>query len=221
MFFNTHQCNEHCKSLGLLNPRLESKLPMNFKLVADPEEGKTISSHERIHKLCDLCRCPFETTYGHYFSQREQGFELWCSSCTEKRNNSFKTANCSICGKGFKSSAYWFLMKKTDFPDKCSSCRLANREKMRAALEGIPIEDSKQTASATGRLGDPHYQSEYVIETIESHKKGKGPKISGKKTVEKASKKEEKSSKKTANFQDIINEAETNFPALPGSETSE
>ena len=27
-------------------------------------------------------------------------------------------------------------MKKTDFPDKCSGCRLLNREKMRAALEG-------------------------------------------------------------------------------------
>jgi hypothetical protein len=26
-------------------------------------------------------------------------------------------------------------MKKTDFPDKCSGCRLLNREKMRAALE--------------------------------------------------------------------------------------
>jgi hypothetical protein len=34
-------------------------------------------------------------------------------------------------------------MKKTDFPDKCSGCRLLNREKMRAALEdGAPKKPS-------------------------------------------------------------------------------
>jgi hypothetical protein len=43
MFFNTHECNEHCKALGLVNPRNECKLPPNFhRLIADPEEGKII-----------------------------------------------------------------------------------------------------------------------------------------------------------------------------------
>lgn len=215
MFFNTHQCNEHCVSLGLLNPRLESKLPMNFKLVADPEEGKTISSHERIHKLCDLCRCPFETTYGHYFSQREQGFELWCTSCTQKRNDSFKTANCSICGKGFKSSAYWFLMKKTDFPDKCSPCRLANREKMRAALEGGAVPEESKTG---GPVTSSHVaEPQYVIETKESHKKGKGPKNIKKKYNDFSTTEVEKPSQTKAKFADIIKEADSNFPELPGS----
>ena len=83
MFFNTHECNEHCKALGLLNPRTESKLPPNFnRLIADPEEGKIIPASQRIKKLCDLCRCPFETTYGHYSMQREKEWELWCNSCT-------------------------------------------------------------------------------------------------------------------------------------------
>jgi hypothetical protein len=46
-----------------------------------------------------------------------------------------KSGTCEVCGKGFKSSAYWFLRKKTDFPTKCSACRLANRDKMRLAIE--------------------------------------------------------------------------------------
>jgi hypothetical protein len=36
-------------------------------------------------------------------------------------------------------------MKKTDFPDKCSPCRLANREKMRAALEGVAGQEESKT----------------------------------------------------------------------------
>jgi len=57
-------------------------------------------------------------------------------------------------------------MKKTDFPDKCSPCRLANREKMRAALEGVVLnaEESKEA------------KSQYAIEIKEDSKKGKGPK---------------------------------------------
>jgi hypothetical protein len=65
-------------------------------------------------------------------------------------------------------------MKKTDFPDKCSPCRLANREKMRAALEGTagPEESKSGGAVASSHVAEP----QYVIETKESHKKGKGPK---------------------------------------------
>jgi hypothetical protein len=70
MFFNTHQCNDHCKSLGLLNPRTQSKLPALFEIAKDPEAGVTKRNSEKVHKLCDLCRKPFQTTYGHYSSQR-------------------------------------------------------------------------------------------------------------------------------------------------------
>lgn len=67
-------------------------------------------------------------------------------------------------------------MKKTDFPDKCSPCRLANREKMRAALEGgANPEESK--SGGGGPVTSSHVaEPQYVIETKESHKKGKGPK---------------------------------------------
>jgi hypothetical protein len=42
---------------------------------------------------------------------------------------------CEVCGNGFKSSAYWFKMKRTDFPVKCGGCRKEAREKMRDNLE--------------------------------------------------------------------------------------
>jgi len=54
-------------------------------------------------------------------------------------------------------------MKKTDFPDKCSACRLLNREKMRAALEGT--DKTKKTGKST--------PSEYAISVVEA-KKGRG-----------------------------------------------
>jgi hypothetical protein len=175
MFFNTHQCNDHCKSLGLLNPRTQGKLPAMFEIVKDPEAGVTKKSYEKVHKLCDLCRKPFETTYGHYTSQRSQGFELWCKDCTQKRNDSFKSKNCSWCSKSFKSSAYWFLMKKTDFPDKCSGCRLLNREKMRAALE---------TSEPKKSSGKP-VPEQYKIAVVEAKgAKGAKPKAPKKKAAE-------------------------------------
>jgi len=38
-------------------------------------------------------------------------------------------------------------MKKTDFPVKCSGCRLANRDRMRRELEGIaPDSDDEKLA---------------------------------------------------------------------------
>ena len=135
MFFNTHTCNEYCKTLGLVNPRLHSKLPDNFELVKEIEDAPAEPTSQ-VNKLCDLCRKGFKVAYQHYVDQRSKGFELWCNPCTKKRNESMKPGTCCMCGAGFKSSAYWFQMKKTDFPDKCSACRLANRDRMRRELEG-------------------------------------------------------------------------------------
>jgi hypothetical protein len=109
-----------------------------------------------------------------------------------------------MCGARFKSSAYWFLMKKTDFPDKCSACRLANREKMRAELEGVPKIGKEKPA-------------EYIIETKEVKKGGKanGPKP----TLKKAPlvKKEEPAVEKNGRqkFEDIVKDNDKNFPCLP------
>ena len=69
-----------------------------------------------------------------------------------------KAGVCETCGAGFKSSAYWFQMKKTDFPVKCSPCRLANRDRMRQALEGgnevSQDQHDSRTKSKPQRQGD-------------------------------------------------------------------
>lgn len=66
-----------------------------------------------------------------------------------------KSGVCIVCSKPFKSSAYWFLMKKTDFPDKCSGCRLANRDRMRRALEGRAPDSDDEFISK--RLNDAKF----------------------------------------------------------------
>ena len=126
MFFNTHQCNEHCQSLGLINPRLTETVPKSFALIKNPDNCMIKSMHQTLHKLCDLCRVPFETTYSHYTHQKKKGWELWCGSCTKKRDESVREAACTICKFKFMSSAYWFKMKKTDFPEHCLTCRQAS-----------------------------------------------------------------------------------------------
>jgi Alpha-kinase family len=83
MFFNTHQCNDHCRSLGLLNPRETNAVSASFRLITNPEESSDAKhASTSVHKLCDLCRKPFLTTFGHYVSQRNQCYELWCDPCT-------------------------------------------------------------------------------------------------------------------------------------------
>ena len=91
-----------------------------------------------------------------------------------------------MCTKSFRSSAYWFLMKKSDFPDKCPPCRLANREKLRATLNGEKIK----------------YTEEYHMEVREGGGKGKkGPKgFRKKKIVVTNSSSEVKSNEKAKRF---------------------
>ncbi len=38
MFFNSHNCNEYCKFLGLVNPRQTCALPPKFQLFNSPKE---------------------------------------------------------------------------------------------------------------------------------------------------------------------------------------
>ncbi len=141
MFFTTHECNEHCRALGLVNPRTDSKLPPNFnRLIADPEEGKNIPASQTIKKLCDVCRVPFETTYGDYQIKRGKEWELWCDICTQKCKSHKKVAKCKNCLRDFKSQTYWWLMKKSELPEICIECRKEKREKLRAQLEGRQVD---------------------------------------------------------------------------------
>ncbi len=107
-----------------------------------------------------------------------------------------KEGTCKMCGLLFRSSAYWFLMKKSDFPDTCAPCRLATREKLRAQLDGV-----KQPAK----------ESEYLIEVRTGAKGAKG---FGKKRKIIATS-EAKPSLKSMRFKDYFQEIDAYFPALP------
>jgi len=134
MFFNSHQCNTYCKYLGLVHPKdTDGQLPNNFSLFNQSEEPSDPDTY--IQKLCDLCRHPFKIQYYRYREQRDKSMEMYCDGCNRKRSGSMKQGVCCMCQATFKSSVYWFRMKKTDFPDKCSGCRLKNRERMRKELE--------------------------------------------------------------------------------------
>jgi len=52
-----------------------------------------------------------------------------------ERKDSMKEGKCIDCGKKFRSSEYWFKMKRTDFPVRCGECRKARRDRMRKELE--------------------------------------------------------------------------------------
>lgn len=57
-----------------------------------------------------------------------------------------KSADCIDCGKTFTSSEYWFLMKRTDFPIRCSKCRRIRRDRLRKELEIENIEDNNHNS---------------------------------------------------------------------------
>ena len=135
MFFNTHECNEHCQNLGLINPRKTGKVSnADFKLIKDIDYEADPT--QQVHKLCDLCKKPFYTTLGHYREKRSEGHEVWCQQCTLKRDQSVTKSTCATCYKHFNYSGYWFKMKKSDPPVDCWACRLRKREKERVKLSG-------------------------------------------------------------------------------------
>jgi len=96
-------------------------------------------------------------------------------------------------------------MKKTDFPDKCSECRLLNREKMRAALEGVSSMKKEKEVPAL-----------YNLEVVESKKaKGKGPKKVKSEPKKHEENKEDETSRGPVKFAELIKEGSKVFPALP------
>ena len=94
-------------------------------------------------------------------------------------------------------------MKKTDFPDKCSGCRLLNREKMRAELEGTSKKPQKETPA------------QYSLTVVEG-KKGKITKsLAPKKPAKEEEKKQVEQHKGPIKFAELIKEGSKEFPALP------
>ncbi|KAL4478423.1 hypothetical protein ABPG74_006658 [Tetrahymena malaccensis] len=132
-FFLSHQCNKYCQNLNLVHPNI-TEIPKNLKFFNNILT-KPLDPKKQVFCMCDLCKVPFQTTAGYLYNKREQCFEKYCPSCDQKRQATLKSASCTSCKTTFKSSTYWFLMKRTDFPELCGPCRKLRRERMRAELK--------------------------------------------------------------------------------------
>jgi len=62
--------------------------------------------------------------------------EFWCFDCTTKRNSSMKKGKCEDCSNEYQCSAYYYEMKRSDFPTQCFHCRVAERAQKRYELDG-------------------------------------------------------------------------------------
>ena len=139
-FFFNHKCNFYCNKLGLINPKESGDLPKEFTFYSNVLEKPY--KDESIYKLCDLCREPYKIGSLQYFYDRNKFPEIYCPECQRKKNETMVGGNCIDCKSSFRSSEYWFKMKRTDFPVRCSRCRLENRNKLRMELEKEKNDDS-------------------------------------------------------------------------------
>lgn len=58
-FFLTHNCNEYCKKLGLVNPKVNETIDEDSVFFQNKvEEPK--DENQKINTLCDLCRTSFK-----------------------------------------------------------------------------------------------------------------------------------------------------------------
>jgi hypothetical protein len=142
-YFMTHQCNKYCKQLELIHPRQFYKIDKDYKFFVDKYIPPQSSVKQ--YTLCDLCREPYMALAGDIYKNKKKCWENFCDSCNGKRKNSFKGATCTKCNTFFKSSAYVYKMKRTDFPDKCQKCTQETRNELRGEFyvhqdEGEDIE---------------------------------------------------------------------------------
>ena len=59
MFFNTHECNEHCRNLGLVNPRETGSIPREDEFELFKEIDIDCDPEKKVNKMCDLCKVPY------------------------------------------------------------------------------------------------------------------------------------------------------------------
>jgi Alpha-kinase family len=132
-FFFTHICNPYCKKLGLIHPSVSNSIPEELKFYC-MNMNKPEKLADIVYTICDLCREGFKICAGTLYAKRMNSQEKYCNKCNSKRLNSMKEGKCATCGSSFRSSEYWFNMKRTEFPTLCSKCRLERRNKMREDL---------------------------------------------------------------------------------------
>lgn len=129
-FFMTHFCNEYCKKLNLIDPRVEQhslfKKEFYYNYEGMPQTDETII------KLCDLCKKPSEINNKDYFEWRLKFDEVYCFSCQKKKGSTYQKKKCKDCREFFWFSPYWFHMKRSENPIRCVICRKDNRDKLRS-----------------------------------------------------------------------------------------
>ena len=135
-FFLTHYCNDYCKQLDLIHPRKKFVINSSFNFFVE-SYNFPLKPYDEIYKLCDLCRSPFLNGAEKLYYKKIACQETYCKDCDNKRVNSNKQGICIDCNSSFRSSEYWFMMKRTDFPVRCSKCRLENRNRMRKEKNNI------------------------------------------------------------------------------------
>jgi vacuole morphology and inheritance protein 14 len=134
-FFLTHYCNEYCKELKLVHPRKKLVIDDSFDFFVDNYSSPR-NPDDKVYRLCDLCKGPFKLKAQIAYEKKVASQEAYCDSCDQQRKYSMKEGVCvnNSCGERFRSSEYWFKMKRTDFPDLCSKCRAERRDRMRNEL---------------------------------------------------------------------------------------
>ena len=129
-FFMTHQCNKFCKGLGLVHLNDEIKGNSDhFWEIRDFE--KLRKKNEILIRLCDLCKFPYEVTKRDYIKRYKEHYCLYCDEKCDKMEDGGKCITCNI---KFIYSPYWFLLKRTENPIRCSNCRKKERNTMRSKL---------------------------------------------------------------------------------------
>ena len=137
-FFLSHSCNFYCQNLNLINPKNNENQETIQPILREFFQNslKKPNNNDIINKLCDLCRKTYQIPSENYYYSRKKYPELYCKNCEFAKSHNMKEAVCceSDCHKTYKYSVFWFKMKRTDPPTRCSQCRLKNRNKMRKEL---------------------------------------------------------------------------------------
>jgi len=138
-FFVTHKCNKFCKALGLVHLNSDDKTEIQEDFWNKNHDlDKILENHEDLVRLCDLCRRPYKINTNEWIKKKSLSMrerEDYCFLCVKKMDESKSDGGyCEECGKKFNYSCYWFFMKRTEKPTRCSYCRWVNRERERKKL---------------------------------------------------------------------------------------
>ena len=120
-FFISHECNTYCKYLELIHPKDFVKIDENYDFFVE-KFTPPVDNNKLIKKMCDLCTKTFLIKAIDLFDKKKKFWDAFCPSCDKRRIKSFTKNKCSKCFKPFVSSAFYYMMKRTEFPSKCQKC---------------------------------------------------------------------------------------------------